>query len=147
MAVHAAPVLAEPSSLEACLASAWPTLLVFETPNCAPCRDLAPHLQRIAEEYSSRLRVVRVQNAAEGWVAARYHLTFVPTLVFLRGGGGEAMRIRGNPGHVVLGAWVRFLLGDGPRPEEAAEGPRHTLEAPFCRLGKPVDTALLIPRR
>jgi hypothetical protein len=73
--------------------------------------------------------VVRVTDSAEGWLAARYHLSFVPTLLFWRG-GAEQCRIKGNPGQAAVRAHVEFLL-TGECPPDPAEGPRHTLEARF----------------
>jgi thiol-disulfide isomerase/thioredoxin len=129
MAQAGIPIRTEPSVIEQWLSPAQPAVLVFETPDCGPCRELVPHLDALAAEFVNRLRVIRVEDSGEGWVAARYHLNFVPTLLLLSG-GGEVVRLRGNPGRDGLFAWVRFMLGDGPRPE-VVEGPRYTLRAPF----------------
>ncbi len=105
------------------------TVVVFETSDCAPCAQLAEHLGALASEFGERLRVVRVVDAAEGWVAARYHLVYVPTISFYCG-PSETARIRGNPGKEALWAHALFVLGEAPVPEPA-EGPRHTLVGAF----------------
>jgi len=79
------------------LAVGHPALVVFETPGCAPCEQLRPTLDQLAGEFRDRVLVVRVVDSAEGWLAARYHLSFVPTLLFWRG-GVEQCRIKGDPG-------------------------------------------------
>ena len=73
--------------------------------------------------------VVRVTDSAEGWLAARYHLAYVPTLVFWRG-AVEHSRIKGNAGPAAIRAHLEFLL-TGEHPPDPAEGPRHTLTARF----------------
>ena len=124
-----APIRASASVLERVLASGHPTLVVFETPGCGPCEALHPVLETLAHEYGRRALVVRVSDSAEGWLAARYHLTYVPTLVFWRG-GLERARIRGNPGSAAIRAHLDFLV-TGERRPDPAEGARHTLSASF----------------
>ena len=83
----------------------------------------------MAREYQGRVLVLRVTDASEGWLAARYHLSFVPTLLFCRD-AGEHARIKGNPGRAALRSHLEYLLSGDRRPGPA-EGPRHTLEARF----------------
>ena len=124
-----APIRTSSTVLERILAAGRPALIVFETPDCGPCESLRPTLDEIARQFQDRVLVVRVTDSAEGWLAARYHLSFVPTLLFFRG-GVEQCRIKGNPGWSAIRAHLEFLL-TGECPPEPAEGPRHTLEATF----------------
>ena len=124
-----APIQASASVLDRILVSGHPALVVFETPGCAPCQSLGPALDKLAFEFHDRVLVVRVTDSAEGWLAARYHLAYVPTLVFWRG-AVEHARIKGNPGPAAIRAHLEFLL-TGERRPEPAEGPRHTLVARF----------------
>ena len=137
LAVRNAPVHASGSSLDRILAAGHPTLVVFERPECQPCRELAPLLETVAQEYAGRVLVVRVEDAREGWLAARYHLSVVPTLVFWRG-QTEGARIKGNPGLAPLRAHLEFLLTAGNRPDAAA-GPRHNLDAVFGATPSPAS--------
>jgi len=137
-----APIRTSATVLERILGTGLPALIVFETPGCAPCESLRPTLDEVAGEFHDRVLVVRVVDSAEGWLAARYHLSFVPTLLFWRG-GAEHCRIKGNPGHAAVRAHLRFLL-TGECPPEPAEGPRHTLVARFGgQPGSPGPRALL----
>jgi thioredoxin 1 len=124
-----APIQANASVLDRILGSGHPTLAVFETPGCKPCESLGPALETLAREFHERVLVVRVTESAEGWLAARYHLEFVPTLVFWRG-AVERSRIKGNPGPAAIRAHLEFLLTGECRPEPV-EGTRHTLTARF----------------
>jgi thioredoxin-like negative regulator of GroEL len=129
-AVSHAPLFAGPRAVDRILATGQPTVIVFETRRCAPCEALAPLLDALAGEFADRVTIVRV-DARQAWVAARHHLSFVPTLVFYDRGREQA-RIKGNPGEVALRAHLEFLLQEGERPEPA-EGPRHTLLVGFAR--------------
>jgi thioredoxin 1 len=124
-----APIRTTAMVLDRILALGHPALVVFETPGCAPCERLRPTLDQLAGEFRDRVLVVRVVDSAEGWLAARYHLSFVPTLLFWRG-GVEQCRIKGDPGAAAIRAHLHFLLTGGC-PPDPAEGPRHTLEARF----------------
>jgi thiol-disulfide isomerase/thioredoxin len=124
-----APIRTSASVLDRILLSGHPALIVFETPGCEPCDSLRPTLDQVAREYQDRVLVVRVMDACQGWLAARYHLSFVPTLVFWRG-AVEHSRIKGDPGPVAIRAHLEFLL-TGEHPPDPAEGPRHTLVARF----------------
>jgi thioredoxin 1 len=128
-ATYDAPIRASAGALDRILASGHPTLVSFETPGCGPCQALRPLLDAIAREFRNRVLVVRVADAGEGWLAARYHLLFVPTLLFCRA-GRELARIKGNPGSHAIREHLEFLLGGDVTPEPA-EGPRHTLCASF----------------
>lgn len=124
-----APIRTSARVIDCIVATGHPTLVVFETPDCGPCQQLRPILDELAREFHDRVFVVRVTDSSEGWLAARYHLAFVPTLLFCRG-GLEQTRIKGNPGRAAIRAHLEFLLTGNRRPEPA-EGPRHTLAASF----------------
>jgi thiol-disulfide isomerase/thioredoxin len=124
-----APIRTTAAVIQRILATGLPSLIVFETPDCGPCQSLWPALDELACDFEKRVLIVRVTDASEGWLAARYHLSFVPTLLFWRDGAEQA-RIKGSPGRAALRAHLEFLLS-GERPPDPAEGPRHTLEARF----------------
>jgi thioredoxin-like negative regulator of GroEL len=123
-----APLRVPAADLEGVLARAHRTLVVFETPNCEPCLRLEPILDDLAREYRGRVLVVRV-DASEGWLAARHHLSYVPTLTFWER-GAEHARIRGNPGPDAVRAHVDCFVSGAEVPEPAS-GARHALVAAF----------------
>jgi thioredoxin 1 len=124
-----APIRTSAAVLERILASGHPAVIVFETPDCGPCQALRPSLDDLARDFGNRALVLRVTDAREGWLAARYHLSFVPTLLFCRD-GREVARIKGNAGPSAVREHLEFLL-NGENPPDPAEGPRHTLAARF----------------
>ncbi len=128
-AAQDAPIRTSAAVLERILASGHPAVIVFEAPDCEPCQALRPILDELAREFGNRALVLRVMDSREGWLAARYHLSFVPTLLFCRD-GREVARIKGNASHAAIRQHLEFLL-TGENPPEPADGPRHTLAACF----------------
>ena len=85
------------------------TVVSFESPGCGPCQTLRPVLEALAREFRDLVRSCCIPDAAEGWLAARWHLPFVPTLVFLqrrpRGGAHQ-----GRPRTDAVRKHVLYLL-------------------------------------
>jgi thioredoxin 1 len=126
-ATYDAPIRTSAVVVDRILASGYPALIVFETPGCLPCQALRPVLDELAREFGSRVLILRIADVQEGWLAARYHLTFVPTLLFCRD-GREVARIKGNAARSAIREHLSYLLS-GENPPEPAEGPRYTLAA------------------
>ncbi len=100
-------------------------LIVFESPNCDPCRSLDPTLNELAREFAGRALIVRVESAEEANLAARFRLVRVPTLVYWQK-GSEVARIDGAADARAVRAWLEFMLGNGPQPAQAS-GPSVSL--------------------
>ena len=61
-------------------------LVDFYADWCPPCKQLAPTLDDLAEEYEGRAKVVKV-NVDEGRaLAARFGIRAIPTILFFRDG-------------------------------------------------------------
>ena len=57
------PIRTGVQNLQRILDASLPSLLVFETPNCEPCRTLEPALKSLAGDYAGKVLIVRVENA------------------------------------------------------------------------------------
>ena len=68
------------------LKSDVPVLVDFWAEWCAPCRQLAPTVKELAEEYGDKLRVVKVDVDANPGTAAKMHVRAMPTLLVIKGG-------------------------------------------------------------
>lgn len=68
------------------LNSDQPVLVDFWAEWCAPCRMLAPTIDEIAESYSGRLKVGKLNVDQHGEVAARYSIRGIPTLLLFDAG-------------------------------------------------------------
>ena len=67
-----------------------PVLVDFWSPTCGPCRQIAPVVEQVAAEAEGRYQVGRVNVFEQQDLGVRYHITAIPTLLFLK--GGEVVR-------------------------------------------------------
>jgi thioredoxin 1 len=74
-----------------------PVLVDFWAEWCAPCRQLAPVIKQIAEEYGSRLRVAKVDTDANPRTASRLGIQALPTLLVIKGGEVKAQLVGYQP--------------------------------------------------
>jgi thioredoxin 1 len=73
------------------LQSSTPVLVDFYTPTCAPCREMEPVIEKLAQEYDGRVKVVRVDIDSNARVAMQYSVNTLPTfMIFKDGKRGEA---------------------------------------------------------
>lgn len=84
-------------------------LLDLWAPWCGPCRMVAPVLERLAERYAGRLKVVKVNVDENPRTAAQYDARSIPTLVMLRSGEVIGRVVGAQPEHA-LAAQVEPLL-------------------------------------
>jgi thioredoxin 1 len=96
----------EPEVLQA----AGPVLVDFYAPWCGPCKMLAPFLEQLAGEFTSRVKFSKLNVDETSELAGRYDITGVPTLMLFR--GGETVdRVVGFPGPRQLKAWLDKAAG------------------------------------
>ena len=68
------------------LKSPVPVLLDFWAAWCSPCKMIGPFIEKLAEEYSGRLRVGKVNVDEEADLASRHGIVSIPTLVVYKDG-------------------------------------------------------------
>jgi len=68
------------------LDSEVPVLVDFWAPWCGPCRMVAPVVDEIAEQYSGKVKVVKVNTDDNPSVASQYGIRSIPTLMIFKGG-------------------------------------------------------------
>ncbi|MBN1178082.1 MAG: thioredoxin [Anaerolineae bacterium] len=80
---------------EQVLESELPTLVDFWAGWCMPCRMIAPTVEAIAEEYTGRLNVVKMDVDANPATPNGLGIRGIPTLILFKN-GAEVSRVVGN---------------------------------------------------
>lgn len=68
------------------LKSDVPVLVDFTATWCGPCRQVAPLVDQLADEYLGRAKVVKLDIDESPGVAQKYGIRGVPTLYVFKGG-------------------------------------------------------------
>ena len=68
------------------LDSAIPVLIDFWAAWCMPCQMVAPVVDAIAQEYTGKLKVGKVNVDKEGELAAKYSILSIPAMLFFKNG-------------------------------------------------------------
>ncbi len=53
---------------------------------CGPCQIIAPSLEQLAEEYTGKVRITKLDVDANQRVAARFNIRSIPALLFFKDG-------------------------------------------------------------
>jgi len=66
--------------------AALPVVADFYAAWCGPCKLLAPRVERLAAEFTGRIKFVKVNVGQERALAERFQVESVPTLLFFEHG-------------------------------------------------------------
>ena len=66
--------------------TATPVLVDFYATWCGPCKQLAPKLEQLASDYTTKLKVVKVDIDRDPDIAERFRVQVIPTLVLIKDG-------------------------------------------------------------
>lgn len=91
------------------LSSQLPVLVDFWAAWCPPCRLLAPELQKVADRFAGRLKVVKVDTEQSQALALRYQVRGIPHLIVFHRGEPVAQHT-GFLDADTLGRWLETVL-------------------------------------
>ncbi len=71
---------------EEVLRAAELVLVEFWTIGCDPCRGMVPIIEELSEEYSSKLKIVKVNKDENRELSEKYKIVAVPSFLFFKDG-------------------------------------------------------------
>src|SRR6185369_14191856 len=79
------------------ISSSTPVIVDFWATWCAPCKAMVPHLEKIQEDLSGRVKIVKLNVEENQAVPTKYKVLKLPTLLKFQGGKVVDSMV-GNPG-------------------------------------------------
>jgi len=71
---------------EEVLKSSEPVLVDFWAEWCMPCRMLAPTIEKIAKEFSGKVKVGKLDTDSNRDVSMKYQINAIPTVILFKDG-------------------------------------------------------------
>ena len=85
------------------LKSEIPVLVDFYADWCGPCKMMAPVVERIAEEYSGKVKVGKLNVDEHSEIAGRYSVMSIPTIIIFNGGEVVSKLVGVKPKELLTG--------------------------------------------
>tara|TARA_B100001029_G_C14952925_1_gene389899 strand:+ start:167 stop:493 length:327 start_codon:yes stop_codon:yes gene_type:complete len=74
-----------------------PVLVDFWAEWCGPCKQLAPTIDALAEEYNGKAKIGKVNVDNSPSTAAGYGIRSIPSLLFFKNGKVQQQMVGSNP--------------------------------------------------
>ena len=86
-----------------------PVIIDFYATWCGPCQAMSPMLQRLAQEYEGRLKVIKIDVDQNQELASAARIMSIPTLFFINK-DGEIQRYIGSMPYQQLSALAEQIV-------------------------------------
>lgn len=73
----------------------------FWSPTCAPCKQLEPGLRKIAADYPSKVKILKVNVNDCPRTSSRYLVRGLPTLLFIKNGSVRTQMVGAVSLHMI----------------------------------------------
>src|SRR3954468_19622216 len=80
------------------------SLVDFWAEWCGPCRQLAPTIDAIADEYQGKLKVFKMNVDENPTTPTRFHVKGIPTLLLIKNGQVVDQLVGNHPKNVIVQA-------------------------------------------
>ncbi|MET9712031.1 thioredoxin [Nocardiopsis alba] len=91
------------------LSSDLPVLVDFWADWCGPCKQMAPVLDKLAEEHGAKLKVVKLNTDQNPQTPREYNVMSLPTMNVYKGGEVVKQLIGAKPKRVLEKELAEFL--------------------------------------
>jgi thioredoxin 1 len=94
---------------ELVLNSQIPVVVDFWAEWCGPCRAVAPVLEELSNEYSGKIKIVKLNTDEEAAIAMKYGISSIPTMSIFQKGEVVKSIIGAKPKPVLLKELEEFI--------------------------------------
>src|SRR5580704_12018891 len=88
-----------------------PVLVDFWAPWCGPCRALAPTIDRVAEQFTGKVKVCKLNVDDAQDIAVKYSINTIPRVFIFKGGDKPVKTFAFPPAERDLVASINSVLG------------------------------------
>ncbi len=81
----------------AVLKSDLPVLIDFWAEWCGPCRAMSPFVDKLAEEFDGKIKVVKLNTQDNNEIPARYGIISIPTFLLIKDGEVKQQIVGSQP--------------------------------------------------
>jgi thioredoxin 1 len=86
-----------------------PVVVDFWAPWCGPCKTVAPILDKLAEDYSGKVVIAKVNTDEDNQYAAQYGVQGIPTMIFFHEGKLVHRQVGALPEPIMRDLFEQFV--------------------------------------
>lgn len=90
--------------------SSVPVLVDFWAPWCGPCKSIAPIIDELAEQYTGKFKIVKLNVDDNPQIANRFNISGIPNLIFFKNGAVKDQLRGSRPRQDIVGVIEKVLL-------------------------------------